>query len=137
MEKNTFLKIYFPNGSFHGIRYTPSTTIAVRVNDCLVHLDVPCGGFSFKELIRIALKGRLSPYELFYHLSFAIRVIYVGKGTQATHVRISSTSDKTSYVEKWLHSKMTMDKVEQIYGTIEELKYENSNQSFVFTIVIN
>ncbi len=29
MEKNTFLKIYFPNGSFHGIRYTSSTTIAV------------------------------------------------------------------------------------------------------------
>lgn len=138
MEKNTFLKIYFPNGSFHGIRYTPSTTIAVRVNDYLVHLDVPCGVFFFfKELIRIALKGRLSPYELFYHQSFAIRVTYVGKGTQVTHVRISSTSDKTNYVEKWLHSSMTMDKVEQIYGTIEELKYENSDPSFVFNIVIN
>lgn len=78
--------------------------------------------FSLKELIRIALKGRLSPYELFYHLSFAIRVMYVGKGTQVTHVRISSTSDKNNYVEKWLHTNMTMDKVEQIYGAIEELK---------------
>jgi hypothetical protein len=29
MDKCTFLKIYFPNGSFHGIRYTPSTTVAV------------------------------------------------------------------------------------------------------------
>jgi hypothetical protein len=29
MDKSTFLKIYFANGSFHGLRYTPSTTIAV------------------------------------------------------------------------------------------------------------
>ncbi|CAF3412242.1 unnamed protein product [Rotaria socialis] len=104
MDKNTFLKIYFPNGSFHGLRYTPSTTVA--------------------ELIRIVLKGRLSSYELFYHLSFALRVIYVGKEHQIANLRISSSSEKANLTDKWLHSNMTMEKVQRIYGPIEELKFD-------------
>ncbi len=69
------------------------------------------------------LKGRLSPYELFYHLSFALRITYAGKESQNTNVRISSASDKASLIDKWLHPNMTMDKVQQIYGPIEDLKY--------------
>ncbi|CAF1242738.1 unnamed protein product [Adineta steineri] len=104
MDKNTFLKIYFPNGSFHGIRYTSSTTVA--------------------ELIRTVLKGRLSPNELIFHLSYALRVTYIGKEQTITNVRISSSSDKTILSDKWLHSNMTMEKVHRIYGPIDELKLE-------------
>ncbi|UJR35517.1 hypothetical protein I4U23_028271 [Adineta vaga] len=104
MDKSMFLKIYFPNGSFHGLRYTSSTTVA--------------------ELIRIVLKGRLSPHELLYQLSFALRITLVGKDQQTTNVRASSSSDKTNFVDKWLHPNMTMDKVQRIYGSIEELKFE-------------
>lgn len=68
------------------------------------------------------LKGRLSPYELFYHLSFALHVTYVGKEPQIANVRISSTSDKTNLTDKWLHPNMTMDRVQRIHGPIEELK---------------
>jgi hypothetical protein len=71
------------------------------------------------------LKGRLSPYEVFYHLSFALRVTYSGKESHTTNTRISSTSDKTNLIDKWLHPNMTMDKVQQIYGAIEDLKYQN------------
>ncbi|CAF1657909.1 unnamed protein product, partial [Adineta ricciae] len=104
MDKSMFLKIYFPNGSFHGLRYTSSTTIA--------------------ELIRIVLKGRLSPNELIYHSSFALRVTFIGKDLQISNVRASSSSDKTNVSEKWLHPNMTMDKVQRIHGPIEELKLE-------------
>ncbi|CAF3742200.1 unnamed protein product [Adineta steineri] len=100
MERTTFLKIYFPNGSFHALRYTPSTTVS--------------------DLIRIVLKGRLSPYELFYHLSFAIRVTHVGKDQQ---IRLPS-SNTNHIVNKWLHSNMTMEKVQALYGSAEELKFE-------------
>jgi hypothetical protein len=68
------------------------------------------------------LKGRLSPYELYYHSSFALRVTYVGKDQHITNVRISSASDKANIADKWLHPNMTMDKVQRIYGSIEELK---------------
>jgi hypothetical protein len=80
------------------------------------------------------LKGRLSPYELFYHLSFALRVTFVGKEPHITNVRISSTSDKTNLVDKWLHPNMTMDKVQQICGTIEELKYRNESNFFLYLL---
>jgi len=29
MDKTTCLKIFFPNGSFHTLRYTPSTSVSV------------------------------------------------------------------------------------------------------------
>lgn len=45
------------------------------------------------------------------------------------NVRISSTSDKTNLTEKWLHPNMTMEKVQQTHGPIEELKYENFGSS--------
>lgn len=32
MDRSTFLKIHFPNGSFHGLRYTSSTTVAVGID---------------------------------------------------------------------------------------------------------
>ncbi|CAF0874579.1 unnamed protein product [Rotaria sp. Silwood1] len=104
MDKSTFLKVYFPNGSFHGIRYTSSTTVA--------------------ELIRIVLKGRLSSCELFYRLSFALRVTHVGKEQEIANLRITSSSDKTNVTDKWLHPNMTMDKVQRLYGPIEDLKFE-------------
>jgi len=62
---------------------------------------------------------------LFYHLSFALRVTHVGKEPQIANVRISSSSDKTNLNDKWLHPNMTMDKVQRIYGPIDELKYKN------------
>lgn len=68
------------------------------------------------------MKGRLSSYELFYHLSFALRITYVGKEHQMANLRISSSSDKASITDKWLHPNMTMEKVQQVYGPIEELK---------------
>ncbi len=71
------------------------------------------------------MKGRLSPYELFYHLSFALRITSISKELQIANVRISSSSDKTSVIDKWLHPNMTMDRVQRIYGPIEELKYKN------------
>jgi hypothetical protein len=71
------------------------------------------------------LKGRLSPYELFYHLSFALRITHVGKEQQIANVRISSSMDKTDGCDKWLHPNMTMDRVQKIHGPIEELKYKN------------
>jgi hypothetical protein len=80
------------------------------------------------------LKGRLSSYELFYHLSFALRVTYVGKESYITNVRISSTSDKTNLIDKWLHPDMTMDKVQRIYGAIEELKYYQKKINLIFHI---
>ncbi len=76
------------------------------------------------------MKGRLSPYELFYHLSFALRVTYVGKESQIANVRISSSSDKTNLIDKWLHTNMTMEQLERTYGPIEELKYKNSIHYF-------
>ncbi|CAF1009679.1 unnamed protein product [Adineta ricciae] len=101
MDRTTFLKVYFPNGSFHALRYTPSTTIS--------------------DLIRVVLKGRLSPYELFYHLSFALRITYVGK-EQHNHLPILITNNHI--VDKWLHPNMTMEKVQDSYGPTEELKFE-------------
>ncbi|CAF0942586.1 unnamed protein product [Adineta ricciae] len=101
MDRTTFLKVYFPNGSFHALRYTPSTTIS--------------------DLIRVVLKGRLSPYELFYHLSFALRITYVGK-EQHNHLPIIITNNHI--VDKWLHPSMTMEKVQGSYGPTEELKFE-------------
>ncbi len=71
------------------------------------------------------MKGRLSPDELFYHLSFALRITHVGKEQQIVNIRISSLSDKTNVSDKWLHPNMTIDKIQRIYGPIEELKYTN------------
>lgn len=132
MEKNTFLKIYFPNGSFHGIRYASSTTVAVCQSIIKSRLSVFFSTylllfvyFLLKELVRIALKGRLSPYELFYHLSFAVHITLADNETQLSHVRPSSSSDKINGHGKWLHPNMTMEKVRQLHGPIEQLKYEN------------
>ncbi|CAF1063895.1 unnamed protein product [Rotaria sordida] len=94
----TYLKIYFPNGSFHTLRYTSSTTIA--------------------DLIRIALKGRLSSCDLVYFLSFALRVTYVGQEQQI----VLSSLNKNNIVNKWVHSNMTMEKVQILYGIADELK---------------
>ncbi|CAF4235878.1 unnamed protein product, partial [Rotaria sp. Silwood2] len=96
----TYLKIYFPNGSFHTLRYTSLTTIA--------------------DLIRIVLKGRLAPYDLVYSLSFALRVTYIGQEQQT----ILSSINKNNIVNKWLHPNMTMEKVQMFYGIADELKFE-------------
>ncbi|CAF3391796.1 unnamed protein product [Rotaria sp. Silwood1] len=96
----SYLKIYFPNGSFHTLRYTPSTTIA--------------------DLIRIVLKGRLASYDFVYSLSFALRVTYVGQEQQI----VLSSLNKNDIVNKWLHSSMTMEKVKVFYGNADELKFE-------------
>ena len=66
--------------------------------------------------MRIALKGRLSPYELLYHVSFALRVTPVAKESS-----VSTTT--TNAAEQWLHPTMTMDRVRISYGSIDELKY--------------
>ncbi|CAF3013938.1 unnamed protein product [Rotaria socialis] len=100
MDKTTYLKIYFPNGSFHALRYTPLTTIA--------------------DLIRVVLKGRLSPYELFYASSFALRIKHVGTEQQI----VFSSFNKNNVVNKWLHPNMTMEKVQIFYGPPDELKFE-------------
>ncbi|CAF4114601.1 unnamed protein product, partial [Rotaria sp. Silwood2] len=96
----TYLKIYFPNGSFHTLRYTSLTTIA--------------------DLIRIVLKGRLAPYDLVYSLSFALRVTYIGQEQQT----VLSSINKNNIVNKWLHPNMTMEKVQMFYGIADELKFE-------------
>ncbi|UJR10425.1 hypothetical protein I4U23_014629 [Adineta vaga] len=101
MDRTTFIKIYFPNGSFHALRYTPSTTVS--------------------DLIRVVLKGRLSPYELFYHLSFALRITRVGKEQQNNLFVIPL---KSHIVDKWLHPNMTMEKVQESSGPVDELKFE-------------
>jgi len=132
MEKNTFLKIYFPNGSI-------SWHSLCIINDCCCmsidnQIKIICFFstylllfvyFLLKELVRIALKGRLSPYELFYHLSFAVHITLADNETQLSHVRPSSSSDKINGHGKWLHPNMTMEKVRQLHGPIEQLKYEN------------
>jgi hypothetical protein len=81
------------------------------------------------------LKGRLSPYELFYHLSFALRITHVGKEQQIANVRISTSLDKTNDSDKWLHPNMTMDKVQGTYGPIDELRCRNSKLIFDFSII--
>jgi hypothetical protein len=68
------------------------------------------------------LKGRLSPYELLYHLSFALRVTHVGKDP--------SVSTSTHATDQWLHPTMTMDRVRNSCGPIDELKYANVLQTF-------
>jgi hypothetical protein len=45
-------------------------------------------------------------------------VTYVGKDQQLK----PSTSNKNHIVNKWLHSNMTMEKVQIAYGPTEELK---------------
>lgn len=64
------------------------------------------------------MKGRVSPYELFYSLSFALRISYNGKD----HEIVSSALNKNSIVNKWLHPDLTMEKVQASYGSIDELK---------------
>ena len=66
-------------------------------------------------MIRIVLKGRLSPYELSYQLLFAIRISSQDKSESKTSL---------SSIDKWLHSMMTMDKVQMTHGQIDELKFE-------------
>lgn len=67
----------------------------------------------------MVLKGRLSPYELFYHLSFALRVTHVSN-EQLNHV---PAVGKSHIVNKWLHPNVTMEKVQDLYGPATDLRY--------------
>ncbi|KAI0989708.1 hypothetical protein GJ496_000457 [Pomphorhynchus laevis] len=52
MEKR-LMKVYFPNGSFHSLRYTDETLVS--------------------EIIEIALKGRVNPHPKTYKICYSIR----------------------------------------------------------------
>lgn len=64
-----------------------------------------------QDLVRVVLKGRLSPQELPYHLSYALRIVLT-----------KSVVSKNKFEEKWLHPRMTMEQIQQSYGPIDDLK---------------
>ncbi|CAF0758842.1 unnamed protein product [Didymodactylos carnosus] len=83
------------------------------------------------ELIQIVLKGpRLSQYDVFYRLSFALRISFVEKtvinkaASPIVKLTTSTSPSVKTIDEKWLHPDMTMDKIQKTYGSVSELKFE-------------
>ena len=44
------------------------------------------------------------------------------KEEDMANLRIVSSCDKVTMTDKWLHPDMTMDTVQHVYGSIQELK---------------
>ena len=68
------------------------------------------------------LKGRLSPFELIYHFSFALRVAQNDKEISNNNLKQITSTDKTNLNDKWLHPAMTIEQVQNLHGTIDNLK---------------
>ena len=86
------------------------------------------------------LKGRLSPFELIYHFSFAIRVAQNDKEISNNNLKQITSTDKTNINDKWLHPAMTIEQVQNLHGTIEDLKYccqSNRFVSFLIQLVLD
>ncbi|CAF0748586.1 unnamed protein product [Didymodactylos carnosus] len=81
------------------------------------------------ELIQLVLQGpRLSQYDLFYGLSFSLRISFLNTTNKAAShknaLRTSTSSSVKTIDEKWLHPDMTMNKIQKTYGPVNELKFE-------------